>query len=285
MAHKNKKGVLISIMLQLEKSSGLPLELDDSLKLVFPNEVMVHSQTSRTIDDLQPFLYENASAPNPLIYRVFHDVGFTVHASRIHAAGLRYDVTAINTGTIQFDDGTNEFFRTAGHYHKPSPEGVRYPEIYEVLAGRGRWIIQRYETDPAQIDEIYLVEAGPGEKICVPPSFGHITINAETEPLVIANVIADKVGYDYEPYKILRGAAARLLASEAPSMIEIESNRNYRVVPPLRKLKPKKDWYNGYFDPLYTLLASDPAKFSFLAKPETYRQDFFSIDRLYQEIK
>ncbi|KKW27496.1 MAG: Glucose-6-phosphate isomerase [Parcubacteria group bacterium GW2011_GWB1_52_7] len=134
-----------------------------------------------------------------------------------------------------------------------------------MLAGRGRWIIQRYETDPAQIDEIYLVEAGPGEKICVPPSFGHITINAETEPLVIANVIADKVGYDYEPYKILRGAAARLLASEAPSMIEIESNRNYRVVPPLRKLKPKKDWYNGYFDPLYSVLASNHEHFKFLA--------------------
>jgi len=271
-------------MLDLENSSGLPLELNDSLELRYAGSVTSRSQTARTIDDLKPFVYESASALTQLIYKVFSDVGFTENASYIRAAGLRYDITAINAGTIQFNDGTNEFFRTAGHYHKPSPEGVRYPEIYEVLAGRGRWLIQRRKTDPAEIDEIYLVEAGLGEKICIPPSFGHITINAETGPLVIANIIADKVENDYEPFKMLKGAAFRLLALDAPDMIEIESNRNYHMVPPLRKLKPKKDWYQGYFHPLYSVLALNPERFKFLTEPETYNPDFFSIKKLYQEI-
>ncbi len=272
-------------MLNLEKSSGLPLRLDESLGLVFPHSVMVTKEITSTIDDLRLFMPDGATASAPVIYKVFRDVGFTEDRGRIRATGLCYDITAINAGTIRFKDETGEYFRTAGHYHKLSSGGVQYPEMYEVLTGRGRWLIQRYVSNAAEIDEIYLIEAGPGEKICIPPSFGHITINAESDTLVIANIVADKVEHDYEPFKILKGAAVRLLASSVPNMIEIESNRNYRVVPPLRKLKPKKDWYNGYFDSLYTALASDPNKFSFLAKPETYRQEFFSIDRLYQEIK
>src|SRR3989338_2427078 len=271
--------------MDLKKLSGLPIEINESMELVFPHTVMVMEVTERTAEEMLPFLQSKkaTTAKNP-IYSVYHEIACLADADKIRQSGLRYDLTAIQAGTFEIQPGENEFLKTAGHYH-PSIRGVDYPEIYEVLEGKGRWIIQRYKTDPASIEEAYLIEAGPGEKICIPPRFGHVTINTEPEHLIIGNVIGESVGHDYDPFQKLKGACYRLLATRQYNMIEIERNSHYQQIPDLVKLKPKKDWFKGYGDPLYSLVAHSPDMLAFLAKPETYNPEFFSIQHLYQEIK
>lgn len=271
--------------MDLKTFSGLPIEMDEGMNLVYPHTVRVKQMTARTCAEMLPFLQsENVTTPQNTIYRVYHEVAMMDDTESIQKTGLRYDLTAIQAGVFHFREGEDEFFRTAGHYH-PRIAEIDYPEVYEVLAGRGRWIIQKYGAEPSLLEEVYLVEAGPGEKICIPPNFGHITINAENAPLIISNVIKGTVGHNYRPFQELKGGGYRLLASRDPNMIEIERNGNYRSIPDLLKLKPKKDWYHGYFNPVYRTLATGPEQLVFLENPKSYNKEFFAIDRLYSEIK
>ncbi|OHA02318.1 MAG: hypothetical protein A3H71_01610 [Candidatus Sungbacteria bacterium RIFCSPLOWO2_02_FULL_48_13b] len=271
-------------MTDLKQKSGLPLQLDEAMELAFPHELMVKDRSARTLESMIPYLEPLKSTGDLPIYRVFRDVLLAKDREILSPTGLKYDITIIAPGVFQLQDNREEFFRTAGHYHKRDSAGAKLPEVYEVISGEAQWLIQRYTDDPANIEEIYLIEGTPGDKVCIPPGFGHITINVAPGVLVISNIIAKSCEYDYAPFQYLKGGGFRLLASTYPDMVEIERNGNYQSVPSLSKLKPRKDWYNGYFETLYSVLASNPERFKFLTEPETYNPDFFSIKKLYQEI-
>ena len=270
--------------INLSAISGLPIAMGQNLELVFPHSMMVRNVSERSLDEMRPFLQSaSVTATKNIIYRVWHQAAMMADQAKIKATGLRYDLTAIEAGTFKLGNDENEFFKTAGHYH-PDINGVNYPEVYEVLAGLGQWIIQRFSGSPEIVDQAYLIEASPGEKILIPPGFGHVTINSCNETLVIANVIGASVGHEYTAFEKLHGACYRLLASTRFDMVEIERNTRYLQIPDLAKLKPKKDWLKGYFDPLYSLLAKTPESLTFLAEPESYNPEFFSMKKLYQEI-
>lgn len=270
-------------MIDLQKASGLLISLDDTGMLVIPHEIKVSDASERTFDQMREFL-PDTFRPNggASAYRVYRDLQLIDESID---NGLRYDITVIPPGTYSFQNGKSEFLRTAGHYHDKTKNGLGYPEIYEVLAGRGRWVIQKMGDEKEEIIEAYLIEAGPGEKIIVPPGFGHVTINTESEYLVEANIIAKDFSYDYESYKLLAGPCYRLLESDDRTMIEIEANPRYRKLPPLMKLAVRKDWFKGYFEPLWEVYKKHEADIQFLKRPETYRPEFFEIRNLYKEIK
>ena len=58
----------------------------------------------------------------------------------------------------------------------------------------------------------------------------------------------------------------------------------YHTLPGLKKLKPKKDWFKGYFDPLWKTFSAHPEDLKFISDAETYSPQFFSIERANQEI-
>lgn len=261
----------------LTKTAGFELAFSDPGELMLPSDLASEKGVPRTVEYVAPFALPGIQTdPASEVYRIFRDI----HAKNSRADGLRYDITVVHPGLIGFQSGEKEFFRTAGHYHK----GLKDPEVYEVLSGRGQWLMQRASQDPAIILEAYLVEAGPGEKILIPPGFGHITINGEKKPLIEANVLNPRVENDYALYQKFSGGCYRILEAEDPSLIEIKPNPRYHQIPAVRKLKPKKDWFKGYFEPLWRVFSTHPADLQFLASPETYRPEFFAIDRVYQEI-
>lgn len=266
-------------MTDVSQFAGFPLVLTDE-GLRFPDGIEATTVFERKLSELKAFLTsDNASALIEPIYRVWQGV----HIAETPATPIRYDLTVLNPGTIKFASGEQEFSRTAGHYHVS--EGTKtYPEIYEVISGRGHWLIQKPKADVQEIEEAYLVEANPGEKMLVPPGFGHITINTERVPLIESNVVASGFSYDYETYKKLKGGCYRLLQHGEASLIEIRSNQMYHGLPGIKKLKPKKDWFKGYFEPLWKVLTSHPEDLKFISAAETYAQHFFAIDRIYQEI-
>jgi oxalate decarboxylase/phosphoglucose isomerase-like protein (cupin superfamily) len=81
-----------------------------------------------------------------------------------------------------------EFVKTYGHYHPRVNPKLRYtyPEIYEVLDGDAHYLLQRALNDES-VDDVTLVKATRGDKVIVPPNYGHVTINPSERTLKMAN--------------------------------------------------------------------------------------------------
>ncbi len=258
-------------MVDLQKISGLPLFFDKKRQdLVFNNgDFPFVEKSERTLNELRPYLRnpEVAKGSNP-VYRVWRRAHLRQDDGKVKQSQLRYDLTLIPPGQIG-----DEFVKTAGHYHKnKNGLGVSYPEIYEVLRGRAYFFIQRPGKDFKNIESAILVEAGPGEKFLIPPSYGHNTINVFDEPLFLANWVSDSAEYDYEPYKSLGGASYHFLAEG--NLIDIMKNPASVSVSEIKKMCPKE---YSEFDlvkekPLYSLV-NNLEKLKFLNHPEEFKKE------------
>ncbi len=246
--------------IDLQKISGLPISFDlKSLKLEFQGDFPSIKKSERSLDELRPYLKNpgTGKGPDPA-YRVWRHAYLKQDSEKIKAANLRYDLTLILPGTI---DG--EFVKTAGHYHKS------FPEVFEVLLGRAYFLIQSFDNNPKNIKSVFLMEAGPGEKLLIPIGYGHNMINVFNEPLLTANWVSDKAVYDYESYKNNRGASYYFLDNN--NLIDIVKNPNYDSVPEIKKIRIKEWPEFGLVknQPLYGLVGN-LEKLKFLNYPEEF---------------
>jgi len=115
----------------------------------------------------------------------------------LDAHNIRYDVTRIPSRTI-----CRELIKTKGHYHPLSPDGLAYPEIYEVLEGAAYYMLQKRD-----LSDVVLVRAEKGDLILIPPGYGHITINPGSETLTMANLVSSSFESQYLPYEEMKGGA------------------------------------------------------------------------------
>lgn len=267
----------------LERQSGLPLTFDPvTYRIGTPADVAIGAVSERTARDLAPFLAPDSAVGVGVAYTVYRNIARRGDQAAIGRAKLRYDITVIPPGS--FGGPQREFFRTAGHYHPEKPgTGVAYPEVYEVIAGRAYWLIQRPAADdPTTIETIYVIEAGPGEKAVILPGFGHVSVNPFPKPLVTANWVSDAFAYDYESFRRLRGGA--YWVGEEGGAIAFTPNPNYRAVPELRKLQPREVSTFGLARsrPLYAS-AADLEALAFLSAPERFAETL-TLDRCYRAV-
>lgn len=110
---------------------------------------------------------------------------------------IRYDVTRIPPRTI-----CGEWIKTKGHYHPLAPDGLAYPEIYEVLEGAAYYLLQKRD-----LTDIVLVRAEKGDLVLIPPGYGHVTINPTVETLTMANLVSSDFASEYLPYEQMKGGA------------------------------------------------------------------------------
>ncbi|HAI21719.1 MAG TPA: glucose-6-phosphate isomerase [Clostridiales bacterium UBA8153] len=145
---------------------------------------------------------QTASFPKELYY-MYRGVALEAD-TEIHArAGLRFDVTVLRAGKVG-----QEYIKTAGHYHpQVAGSGLTYPELYQVLDGRAHYLLQKVGENPAEIVDVVIIEAGPGDRVLVPPGYGHITINPGPGPLVMANWVAAGFASIYQGMRAYRGGA------------------------------------------------------------------------------
>lgn len=254
--------------IDLQKISGLPILFDNKkMDLEFHYDFPVIKKSERSLEELKPYLKNSdiKSGPNP-VYYVWRYVHLNNDVEKLKKANLRYDLTLIPPGRID-----SEFSKTAGHFHKNKINtDLPYPEIYEILTGRAHFLIQSPEKDTKNIKAVKLIEAGPGEKVLVPPQFsGHTTINASNEPLIMANWISDQAVYDYDSYKNNHGASYYLLDNN--NLIDIVKNPNYDSVPEIEKIRAKEYPEFGLTknQPLYNLV-NNLEKLRFLNYPEEF---------------
>jgi glucose-6-phosphate isomerase len=149
--------------------------------------------------------YECAPDEAPPLYHMLN--GITPRARPEPASELRYELTSLRPGTVGA-----EWVKTNGHQHNLAPDGLGYPEVYEVLAGEAVFVL--FRLDPAICA---LVEAGPGDRFVIPPGWYHLAVNAGGEAMVFADVVARAVTPDYTLLFERRGAPVYLGLGSARS--------------------------------------------------------------------
>jgi glucose-6-phosphate isomerase len=201
-----------------------------------------------------------ASAPNLELYYMYRDLYLSLSdRDRLLDQGLRYDITVIPPGMLGL-----EYIKTAGHYHPTPPEGrVSYPEVYEVLEGEALYLLQKQD-----FSDVVAVNASLGDKVLVPPDYGHITINRSNKTLKMANFVARAFSSLYEPYR-QKGGGAYFFTKDGfvknPRYQEAAELR--RVDAPDNSLLRKLGITKG--KEIYPLLR-EPGRLDFLVKPELY---------------
>ncbi|MCM8792824.1 MAG: glucose-6-phosphate isomerase [Candidatus Omnitrophica bacterium] len=213
--------------IDFSKEIGLPvskkgdlLKWDESTVYVDPSS----NPSTRTLEAIREVLYSPDIAdeyPHRILYYMYRDVHKIVDESLIRKDGLRYDITVIPPGKIG-----REYTKTAGHYHpKISGTNYTYPEVYQVIKGEALYLLQHL-NNKGEVDDVVVVKAKEGETVIIPPGYGHVTINAGRETLIMNNWVSNKFQSIYEPYKEKKGAAYYALV-EGVNGIRWVVNTNY----------------------------------------------------------
>ncbi len=239
---------------------------------------LIKNQTPdiRHLFDMKEIIFDQEwleKQENIKLYYMYRGLGSTEEdKKKMASARLRYDITVIPPLTLG-----KEFNKTAGHYHSDFVKGISYPEIYEVLSGEAYYLMQSIIKDNS-VNDAYFVRAVAGDKVIIPPNYGHFTINAGSENLVMANWVSLDCVSDYSKVKEKNGACYyAVLPTPNPSQegnkINWLRNKNYQNIPKLRELKPtnfselrlekEKEMY---------YLVNDPEKLDFLTHPKDYEK-------------
>ena len=214
----------------------------------------------RTIEEIRGVLRDPACDCREPLYAMYRDLARTpVDRRWIREQGLRYDLTVIPPRSL-----CGEYVKTKGHHHPPNGKGVPYPEIYEVLGGEAHYLLQTRDAG-----DVRLVRAGPGDRVLVPPGFGHVTINPGRETLSMANIVSTRFESDYSVYERFGGAAWFELEGGA-----LVRNPRYPRAPEARILGATDQEGLRYLPrrPLYDLVGTD--SLGFLNRPEDYPEIF-----------
>lgn len=244
-------------------SSGLPISLKGAILRYTSDVVTAAAPLARTIDEVRPFLRDTHAATNVRdIYVMYRGITLRTDQELFHTQGLRYDITILTPGLLG-----REFHKTIGHFHAVKPgTDVTYPEVYEVLYGKALFLFQQGKDE-------YSLPANVGEKVVVPPGFGHITINIGNTPLVTANLSIDGVPSLYDFYKNHQGAAYYVVSTErgiADPTFGVEKNMHYDADALLQMAVPRELPALGidFKTPLYTAFVRTPHQFDYLKNPE-----------------
>jgi len=243
------------------------------MKLEFGNKVI--EGTPRKLNEMVDVVYdrqwlEQADMDMELYY-MFRDLSLSkTDRERLMESGLRYDITIIPPNMLGC-----EYVKTVGHFHPRVPgENVSYTELYEVLRGEAVYLFQKQNN--GKVEDVIVVEAHEGDKVLIPPNYGHITINSSNKILKMANLVARDFESDYEPIK-KRGGGAYYLTTEG-----FVPNENYEHLPQIRFCKPTNTPLAGLSKSkeIYSLVKSDEGirTLRYLTHPQEYTEMF---ERLY----
>ncbi|MCL7412294.1 MAG: glucose-6-phosphate isomerase [ANME-2 cluster archaeon] len=194
------------------------------------------------------------------LYYMYRDLALSrIDRETISEHILRYDITVIPPAMIG-----REYVKTLGHYHPPAPgTDLSYPEVYEVLSGECHYLLQKYEGEA--IVDVVMIQASSGDKVIIPPDYGHVTINACNKELKMANWVSRDFSSVYEPYVEMHGAAYYI--TEDGLLV----NSNYGDVPAVREVEPGSFPEVGLVrgKEMYGLVR-DIGKLDFLNRPQDF---------------
>jgi glucose-6-phosphate isomerase len=237
-------------MINLEKVSGLPILFNPKNNNITSNYIAIPKADTRTLSQMKPVLEGKTQLKK--FYCMYRNVASNPVFRKF---SYRYDITVIPFHKIGKED-----IKTAGHYHsKPRHSHLSFPEVYQVLHGTAHYLLQKKEGK--KIKDVILAVAKEGQVVIVPPNYGHVTINAGRETLVMANLVYGRFSSKYGDYIKKHGAAYYGIAGKK---IRFVKNPNYRNLPKLRNAKLKS---KNLKSPIYADCIKNPEKYIFLKKP------------------
>ncbi len=196
------------------------------------------------------------------LYYMYRDLSLNEEDRRlIKENNLRYDITIIPPSNLG-----REYVKTAGHFHpNVGGTGLSFTEIYQVLEGVAHYLLQKNEGNTV-VDAV-LFEASQGDKVIIPPGYGHITINPSDKELRMANWVSSLFSSEYGEIKKKHGGAFFELAGEG-----FVANNEYLRLPELRRLKVEEHIDLG--EDMYYIIRESPESLGFLNKPQDYEELF-----------
>jgi len=243
----------------------------------FGSEVRAPLYGVRTGAQLHKVLLDQEADLPPFIYWMMRDLGLKDEPYRKETHDLRFDITLFVAAMLG-----REHVKTAGHYHTTPPGGqCSYPEVYGVLSGRAVYLLQKVKDIAAtaadlQVEDCIVVEGIPGDKIIMPPDYGHVTINRLPRLLVMANWVSDRFSSQYGAVEQTRGFAYYLIDGRGgPKWVK---NPLYKDVPPLRIARAKEVPALGLTRniPLLTAGQEKPELLDWLNNPQNYMEEIWS---------
>lgn len=251
-------------MKSLKEISGLDIKLDGK-KLVYNSDFQVEPK-SRPFKDAEK-VYVGKTDPNNDLYYMYRYFEKTKDKNTFEKADAEYDITVINTGKVG-----EEYIKTKGHYHALVPDtNMSYPEVYEVIEGKIEYLIQKRPNDNKETD-VVIIKAEEGDKIIVPPNYGHVSINVGPDIAVSSNLQKRDLpaGADYGGFEYYKGGAMYRTENGWEENIEYKIKSIKYVVP-----KEKPEWGLTKNKSLYGSFIESPDKFKWLTKPQDF--DFSDI--------
>ena len=246
-------------ILNLSKFVPFNLEIDLEKSQINKADNIPLNFSTRKISDIKEIIYDqnwvNSLKNNCDLYYMYRDFTRKEDKPLFIKYNIRFDITLIPPRSIG-----KEFNKTAGHFHPDARVGYSYPEAYEVMAGKGVYLLQK-DSKNNEIIELRIVKAKAGDQILIPPGYGHITINpTKNKTLVMNNLVSSKFNSNYEPIKNKKGASYFLLKNG-----KWIKNTEYSEEILIKKIKPKRI----VDKPFYLSFLENPERWIFLNEPWT----------------
>jgi glucose-6-phosphate isomerase len=250
-------------MKNLHEASGLDIKLENN-HLIYDERLFPVEPKSRTYEEAKD-VYLEKSAPKQELYFMYRYFEKESDADLFENNRCEYDITVLKTGKVG-----PEPIKTVGHYHAEVPgTEISYPEVYEVITGEITYLLQTKPNADNEVD-VVIVEAKAGDKVIVPPNYGHISINRGAETAVSSNIQRRDLpaSADYDAFSEKNGGALYFDGSDWTENYNY-TVRSKRIVRP----KPKPEWGIVADKPLYTSFVENPEKFTWLTEPQRYNFD------------
>lgn len=222
----------------------------------------------RMLNDMKKVIYDKKwlrNTDNRPLYYMYRDLYLPKHKETIRENNLRFDMTVIPPALLG-----KEYVKTKGHYHSMARKGITYPEIYGVIQGEAHYLLQKVEN--GEVKDVVLFKASAGDKVIIPPNYGHITINPSDETLKMGNWICPENESSYKDISENKGGA---YFETTDGFVK---NGNYKEIPSIRFKEPKNipDLDITSKKPLYRSI-KEPSYLRFLKKPEKFQWLFEKI--------
>lgn len=251
-------------MIDLKQYAFLDIALDGHKLVIGPGVTPIEPAIRTAEAARYSFLHQTAAAPE-ILYWMYREMGRQDDLKILHQHGLIFDVTIIRPGQVG-----REFIKTVGHYHSVKPgTDAAFPEVYEVLHGEATFLLQKAGREPGCVEDAVVITAHPGDKVVMPPGYGHITINASSDYLVMTDMVAAANSSIYGDMKDLQGGAYYFITEGSEAWTK---NPNYKSVKPLRRLPARNypEFHLHSDQPMYKLILEKPEAFRFLTHPEEF---------------
>jgi len=256
-------------MIPLAQRAGIEAWVDPSSGQLELGEAMVAEDIGERDLETARAAYWQPPAETPSLYHMLN--GITPRGRREPESPLRYELTSLRPGTVG-----PEYVKTIGHLHDLAPDGLGYPEAYEVVSGQALFVLFRVPQEAmSSADPLCaIVEANPGDQFVIPPGWHHLAVNPGAEAMVFADVVGRQVAPDYSQLFRRRGAPAYLLPDE------IRRNPRWPAMPVVRigcpTLRETLPAEHGRLADAY--FAGDRGAFAYLLKPAAVKECWAAFD-------